>query len=654
MKTTRTCCTRHCGNGCALLVQERADGSVKITGDPEHPATRGFICAKTAGFMDRLNAPNRIVEPMIRKNGVLQAVEWNEALALVAGRINALRATPERMLHLFYVASYGVLFRASPALFGLLGASEASGDYCLDAGHEAQCLDFGQVMQPGLDELRLSRRVVNWGRNLDAQAMLMGRELRSRRTQGLKVLSITPGDPGYAQYSDHVVTIRPGTDRFLALAVVRLFMERGADLALARARGLNWAEFQAMAGVHGVESLLAACDVRREEAELVADYYQDGPTATLFGRGLQRYRFGGENVRFIDALALCAGWVGTPGGGIYYCQGDLGHIRYDWHKRPAPAPRSLPTHDMGRAIAEADPPVEFVYVDGTNAVNQSPHAGALRDALNNTFVVAVEAFMTDTAECADVVLPPALLLETEDLVRCSAHGFVHHSARVFAPRGKSRSNFDICKAIAARLEPPLPFPDAEQVMADALRAERMTTSLEDIRARSYVPSPPMQTPFAGGRFAHADGLARLPEQLHGEPPAPQEFPLRLLSLVGRKHLLSQIPENEQTGLPTIRLSPENGLLAANGGPLNIDKGAPCFLATELGRMPVRVELLEGLHPQAAYVTRGGWLKTGWGVNALIGPHDADLAGQCAYYSQWCRVDNTANSPAPVDMEGSSC
>jgi anaerobic selenocysteine-containing dehydrogenase len=70
MKTTRTCCTRHCGNGCALLVTERADGSVKITGDPDHPVTRGFICGKTARFMDRLSAKDRITQPMIKERQV--------------------------------------------------------------------------------------------------------------------------------------------------------------------------------------------------------------------------------------------------------------------------------------------------------------------------------------------------------------------------------------------------------------------------------------------------------------------------------------------------------------------------------------------------------------------------------------------------------
>ncbi|MBU1247058.1 MAG: molybdopterin-dependent oxidoreductase, partial [Proteobacteria bacterium] len=346
MNTTRTCCTRHCGNGCALLVTEHDDGSIRITGDPDHPFTRGFLCGKTARFMDRLGAEDRIVEPMIKKNGVFEKTDWNEALDLVAGRINALRNTPERMMNIFYVASYGLLFRASPAFFGRLGATAVSGDYCQDAGYEAQHLDFGIAHQPMLQELAWSKRVVNWGRNLDAQAMLAGREVNAQRGRGLKVLTITPGDPGYTAFSDDLVVLRPGTDRFLALAVVKILMERGADMALARDRVFNWMEYEATVGLQRLDALLAACGVSRAQADLVADYYQDGPTASFIGRGLQRYTFGGENVRHIDALACCADWLAEKGGGVYYCQGDLGHIRYEWHNRPDPAPRQLPLHRL--------------------------------------------------------------------------------------------------------------------------------------------------------------------------------------------------------------------------------------------------------------------------------------------------------------------
>lgn len=637
MHYTKTCCTRHCGNGCALLAAH--DGQrLHVKGDPDHPATRGLVCGKTARFGERLHAADRITRPLLREGGTLRELSWDEALNLAAQRIQALRAAPERMLHVFYVASYGVLFRASSYLFGRLGAAATSGDYCLDAGIEAQVQDFGLLTEPELDDLALSRRIVNWGRNLDAEGMFAGRCVQQARRRGAYVLAVTPGDPGYESFADRLVTIRPGMDRFLALAVLRVLERRGAlsEDVLRAVSGFGC--FQKVLHAHSQEELLAACGVAAADAQALADAYADGPCASILGRGAQRYRFGGENVRFIDALALLSGNMGVPGGGTYFSSGDRGHIDYSWFKRPAAPPRTLPVHDLGRALERAEAqgePVELVWIEGTNAVSQAPDSARLAGALRKPFVVAVEAFMNDTAEVADLILPPALMLEWEDVTRCSSHGWVHHSAKVLDPPEGCLSNFEISRQVARRLTPPLDFPTAEEVMEDALDAPNLKTSLAELRERTWLPSPPRPTPFAGLRFAHADGKARLPETLHDEPAPPAEYPLRLLTLVNKAHLLSQIPESVQRERPClVRISPDSPSLSG------LDMERPVRLVTEQGSLPVQLELLPGLHPEALLAERGGWMKCGRGINALIGPHEADLAGQCAYYAQFCRLENS--------------
>ncbi|MGE4292618.1 MAG: molybdopterin-dependent oxidoreductase [Desulfovibrio sp.] len=636
MRFTKTCCTRHCGNGCALLAAFDGERLI-VRGDPDHPVTRGLVCGKTVRFGERLHAPDRITRPLLREHGTLREISWDTALDLAAGRIQALRHAPERMLHVFYVASYGVLFRASSYLFGRLGAAATSGDYCLDAGIEAQVLDFGVLAEPELDELALSRSIVNWGRNLDAEGLFAGCCVREARERGASVLAISPGDPGYAAFADRLVTIRPGTDRFLALAVLRILEARGALESDAVQAVAGYDAFRELLHGQSLEELLGACGVSRSDAEALAEAYARRPCATLLGRGTQRYRFGGENVRFVDALALLSGNLGTAGGGVYFCSGERGHIDYSWHKRPAAPPRTLPIHDLGGALERAEAegePIELVWIEGTNAVTQAPDSARLAKALRKPFVVAVEAFLNDTAEVADLILPPALMLEWEDITRCSAHGFVHHSAKVLDPPDGCLSNFEISRRVALRLDPPLDFPTAEQVMEQALDAPNLKTSLTDLRIRTWVPSPPRPTPFAGLHFAHADGRVRLPEALHPEPDPTPDYPWRLLTLVGKAHLLSQIPEAEQRqGLPRVRVAPDSPILAG------LDLGRPVFLATERGRMAVRLELLDGLHPEVVLAGRGGWMKCGWGINALIGPHEADLAGQCAYYAQHCRLEN---------------
>lgn len=632
----RTTCTRHCGNGCALLV--RYDGErLHVRGDPDHPATQGLSCAKTVRFGERLHAPDRITRPLLRQNGELRECSWETALNEAARRIQAVRHDPRRMLHIFYVGSYGVLFRASPYLFGRLGASAMSGDYCLDGGIEAQTRDFGECLEPELDDLSASHAIVNWGRNLDAEGMLPGRHVRAAMRRAVEVLAVTPGDPGYTSSAHRVITIRPGTDRFLALAVLRMLDEQGGLCPDSCRAAHGWTEFERLLRESSVADLLAACDVSPEDARALVRAYASRPCASILGRGVQRYRYGGENVRFIDALALLSGNMGVRGGGTYFASGERGHIDYSWFRRPEPAPRSLPTHDLGAALEQADKdgdPVELIWVEGTNVVTQSPDSERLANAMRKPFVIAVEAFPNDTAEVADLVLPPALMWEWEDVTRCSSHGWIHHSAKVLEPPEGCLSNFTISQEVAARLDPPVPFPDAETVLQEALRAPNATTSLEELRRCTYLPSPRREPPFVQGRFHHADGKARLPVELHPEPAPGPEFPLRILSLVDKAHLLSQIPEAEQRrGPSTVYLSPDCPELA------RLDRTAPLELVTEFGRMPVRLELLTGLHPEAVFLRRGGWMKCGRGINVLIGPHEGDMAGQCAYYAQYGTLRN---------------
>jgi hypothetical protein len=134
-------------------------------------------------------------------------------------------------------------------------------------------------------------------------------------------------------------------------------------------------------------------------------------------------------------------------------------------------------------------------------------------------------------------------------------------------------------------------------------------------------------------FAHGDGNYSLPETLSAEAPPPDGFPLHLLSLVNRDFLHSQIPEEKQQGLPNVWINPDSPVMA------ELDRSAPIFLATSLGRMPVKLCFLDDLHPFSLIIRRGGWMKHGRCVTPLIEPRISDMGETAAYYSQYARLEN---------------
>src|SRR5437667_10329616 len=59
-------CPHDCPDACGVLIRVDDGKAVKIQGDPAHPVTRGFLCAKVAKYLDRVYSPDRLLYPMRR------------------------------------------------------------------------------------------------------------------------------------------------------------------------------------------------------------------------------------------------------------------------------------------------------------------------------------------------------------------------------------------------------------------------------------------------------------------------------------------------------------------------------------------------------------------------------------------------------------
>src|SRR6266540_2113460 len=59
-------CPHDCPDACGVLITVDGGKAVKIQGDPAHPVTRGFLCAKVAKYLDRVYSPDRMLHPMRR------------------------------------------------------------------------------------------------------------------------------------------------------------------------------------------------------------------------------------------------------------------------------------------------------------------------------------------------------------------------------------------------------------------------------------------------------------------------------------------------------------------------------------------------------------------------------------------------------------
>ncbi|MGA3195854.1 MAG: molybdopterin-dependent oxidoreductase, partial [Terriglobales bacterium] len=150
-RVVHAACPHDCPDACGVLITIQDGRATKIQGDPAHPVTRGFLCAKVAKYLDRVYSPGRVLYPMKRKAGVakgpcgaaptaFERISWDEALDEIAGRFRRISADcgPEAILPYSYGGTIGVLNGASMdrRFFHRLGASQLERTICSSAGEE--------------------------------------------------------------------------------------------------------------------------------------------------------------------------------------------------------------------------------------------------------------------------------------------------------------------------------------------------------------------------------------------------------------------------------------------------------------------------------------------------------------------------------------
>ena len=87
-RTVNTTCA-YCGCGCGVLL-EVLDGTV-IGSLPvkSHPVSEGSLCIKGWNIHEFIHSDRRLKEPLVRKNGELVPVGWDEALEFAAKGLKA-------------------------------------------------------------------------------------------------------------------------------------------------------------------------------------------------------------------------------------------------------------------------------------------------------------------------------------------------------------------------------------------------------------------------------------------------------------------------------------------------------------------------------------------------------------------------------------
>ncbi len=145
-------CPHDCPSCCSLVVTVDDGRLTSVTGNPEHPFTRGVICGKVREYAERVHSPLRVLTPLRRVGpkgaGELVPISWDEAVATIAERWRGIIATEgaEAILPFSYAGSMGqVQYYAGHPFFHALGASRLDRSICVTTAYAGWRATVGAV-----------------------------------------------------------------------------------------------------------------------------------------------------------------------------------------------------------------------------------------------------------------------------------------------------------------------------------------------------------------------------------------------------------------------------------------------------------------------------------------------------------------------------
>ena len=461
----RSVCPYDCPDTCGLLIQVENGRAVRVSGDPEHPFTRGTLCPKMVHYERTVHSPLRLTYPMARTgpkgSGTFRRITWEEAIDQITTRWGDIIAAhgAEAILPYSYAGTMGIVHRhAGHPFFYKLGASRLERTICSPAKEYGWKAVMGNTLVLHPDEAQGSDLIVLWGINAVATNIHFLHSVRQAKQRGAKVWLIDTYETPTAKVADEVFLTMPGSDGALALGIMHVLARDGlVDEAFLAAHVEGYDELRHRVLPDYPPSVVSGFTGLAETTiETMARQYAAAAAPFIrLGGGLSRYGNGAMTVRLITCLPALVGAWAKRGGGL------MGNIatgsaldtaavtREDFLARPT---RIINMNQLGAALTtRSEPPIMSLYVYHSNPVGITPDQNAVLAGLerDDLFTVVHERFLTDTARHADILLPATSSLEHSDIYRSYGHYCIQRAYPVIEPIGESKANWDVFALLAS-------------------------------------------------------------------------------------------------------------------------------------------------------------------------------------------------------------
>jgi anaerobic selenocysteine-containing dehydrogenase len=657
-------CPLDCPDTCSWVVTVEDGQAVRLRGNRDHPFTRGALCVKVNRYLEHTKAADRILHPMRRVgpkgSGLFERITWDEALDEIARRLTSIvdEFGGEAVWPYQGTGTLGYIQgesgQAGRRFWNALGASYHDLNICARAGNDGLRHTNGTPGGMDPETFALSKLILLWGTNTLTSGHHLWKFIQDARAGGAHVVAIDPVRTRTADQADEYLAIRPGTDAALALALMHVVLDEGAeDRDFLENHTTGWDDFEreirkyppsVAAEITGIpEKDIRALGVRLAHTR---------PTGIRATMGIQRHRGGGTAMRTIACIPGVTGDWRYPGGGVAYSTSAHVPIQADTQPDLLEKPvRTLTMTRLAEGLEDTQNPVKCLWVYAANPMASTSDQNRIRKGLlrEELVTVVMEQFPTDTVDYADIVLPATMQIEHTDLHAGYGHMYLIWNEPAVPPPGECLSTTETFRRVARHLgltEPSLYDTDlqlAEQLVSgehpalDGITVERLR---EEGWVRLNYPDP--FVPFAEG-FPTASGkLEFVPEGQGYVPPfsAVTDGPYKLALITPAAHtFLNTVFGNNpelvrRAGAPKILVSEKD---AADRG---LSDGQRVRVFNDNGEMTADLEVSDRVAAGVVATTKGNWPKLspgGVNANVLVREHDADMGRGAVYHDNLVEI-----------------
>jgi anaerobic selenocysteine-containing dehydrogenase len=465
--TDCTICYHSCGMN--VLIE---DGRItKVEGLKDHPLNKGKLCPKGERAIDLVYHPDRLKYPLKKMHGKWERVTWDDALSEIADKLQGLKKEfgPETLS--IFSGSIGVenlemmeLAQRFKGAFGSPNFISVEG-ICYRMRIRARQMTFGKYP---VEEMN-TKLYVLWGHNPEQSDFPLNLAIQDNLPKGSKLVVIDPKRIPLAKKAEMYLSIRPGTDGALALALMHVIIKEnlydkdfvehwtyGFDKLVSHIEPYTpeWAE---------KITWVPAADIRK-----FARLYTNAESASIFqGTNTQDQTANGtQNSRAFAILQTITGNINNPGGWVISPRLSLTGLAIATERTPIGAEAYSLFYEIwgrkspyGQVVCFPDSVpdvIKALIITGGNPVVSMPDSNAFRKAFKKLdLLVVLDLFMTETAELAHYVLPGCTHLEKNGLAYsynvCHGMPYLMLRKKAIEPLYESWSEFRFWKELGKKM-----------------------------------------------------------------------------------------------------------------------------------------------------------------------------------------------------------